>query len=255
MTRTYGIFVDCAPEIAEVGAAVGIVQAFLNVASSVRLSNDAATRAALVDAICCVTKRAQDNDVVILMFAGHGEPATPQTPWQAWRLHENDRFTDQDLATMLLGLKGKCIVISACCFAEGMFEDGPCKRIESSVIDQLHLPVELTSRARFDAYFNLRMLNEQRVALLEIAHDMSGTKAPMICLSAATYNREVILARLVDFAKLIIKAAGERKNYHDLADEFDAVAYTGHDFHVAARPSGRMDEMVLARTQILEGAT
>jgi hypothetical protein len=243
--------VDGAPEIEAVGSAVDSVMTFLDAESSVKLSGNGATRARLLAAIDAASKAARDNDVFVLMFAGHGAPATKHHPYQAWQLHGDDRFTDHDLAAMLLGLKARvtCIVISACCFGEGMFNEGPFKRVERSVLNQLHLPVGLTSPARFDAYFNLRTSNLQRVALLEIAHARrygdSTVKPPLICLSAATYDREVILEEINDFAKTIIAAAAAKKNHHDLADVFDAVHYTGHDFHVAARPSGRMDDVVL----------
>jgi hypothetical protein len=229
--------------------ATHLTQQFGANVSLVKLVGSKATRAAVLQAFEDERQQAGAGDLFVVLFAGHGIPATVDRRYQAWALHSQDQFTDLDLARELLAFDVKLdtVVISACCYGQGMFIGGPFIHIS-----QPPASTPLTSRPLFpagptpielDAQFQLRVWNQQRVAILESA--LRTKNAPMVCISAAAKDGQAFAAVLDEFAEKIVWGAVKGKTYQALAECFDADAVVNRAFQVNARPPNRMTDFVL----------
>jgi hypothetical protein len=166
------------------------------------------TKDVVVGAFAAMTAIVRTEELFIVMFAGHGAPATGADRMEAWCLTETDRFTDVDLAAALLELPARVdtVVISACCHGEGVFHVGVPDR-------------RWPGRSTLDA--------------------------PMVCISGAGEGGLVALTRLANLATQVVAAAAAGQSYRQLRDTFAATAVAGRSFHVDARPSGRLEDPVL----------
>ncbi len=160
---------------------------------------------AAFDRMQAIVKR---DELLVVMFAGHGRSATTSQRAQAWSLTGDEVFTDLDLATTLRGFPARIdtVVISNCCYGEGLFR--------------------VANRAR-----------RHRVR--------SPRNTPMVCISGAATNGLVELARLANLAREIVAAAGARQSYRQLSETFAATAVAGQTFHVDARPARRLGDLVM----------
>lgn len=155
-----------------------------------------------------MAKIVKSGELFVVMFAGHGIAASSGQPSQSWSLAAGEAFTDVDLAMALraLPLGVDTVVLSDCCFGEGMF------RVE-------HLgdrPAEQQSR-----------------------------NSAMVCISAAGEDSLVELTKLANLARQTVAAADARQSYRQLASTFATRAVAGCTFHVDARPAHRLDDLVL----------
>jgi hypothetical protein len=167
-----------------------------------------------------------DGDLFVVMFAGHGQEAAGDTHAQAWMLSGNQVYTDKDLAAAL-GLFPKAldtVVISDCCFGQGMLRVGDSDLDES---DQEDIELQRQSKILPD--------------LLPRQCDQ-----PMVCISAASPQAHVMLTNLDDLAREIVRAAARQQSYRQLSDHFQKTKVAGRAFHVDARPVKRLGDLVLS---------
>ncbi len=150
----------------------------------------------------------RSEELFVVMFAGHGTPASSSQLAHAWFLSEGEVFTDLDLAKALLEFPARLdtVVISACCYGEGLF------RVED--------------------------LGDPRP-------ELRPRDAPMVCISGAGKSGLVELTRLANLARQTVAAAGAGQSYRELAETFAATAVAGRTFHVDARPASRLGDLVL----------
>lgn len=160
---------------------------------------------AAFDRMQAIVKR---DELFVVMFAGHGRPATASQRAQAWSLTGDEVFTDLDLATTLRGFPARLdtVVISNCCYGEGLFR--------------------VANRARG-------------------RHERPPRNTPMVCISGAGTNSLVELTRLTNLAREVVAAAGARQSYRQLSETFAATAVAGQTFHVDARPASRLGDPVM----------
>jgi hypothetical protein len=166
----------------------------------------APTRQGVGEALArCLASTAGD-DLLIVMYAGHGAEPTADRPAEAWLLSAGEVFSDIDLATALAALAPEVdvVVISACCYGEGFFIPGP-----------------------------------------GLAAVPARPPRPMICISAANVAGQVTLTKLVELAGDTVAAAAAGHSYGDLARSFAQRQFTGREFHLDARPPERLADRVL----------
>jgi len=170
------------------------------------------------------------NDLLVVMFAGHGKEPDPRDaqPAQAWSLTDDQDFTDLELATALLAFPTgvDVVVICDCCYGEGFFEAGAV------------LPERLQ-----------RLRDTRDRAWQDVANN-----SPMVCISAASDVGQVTLTKLVELANDTVAAAAAGHSYAQLATTFDQNKLTGREFHVDARPAERLGDAVLSTTATPPGA-
>jgi len=157
-----------------------------------------------------------DDDLLIVMFAGHGTSASGEAGCEAWWLTQNEVFSDLDLAAALLACPAHdTVVISGSCYGKGLFDVG------SSDCARSGHPVR---------------------------------NSPMVCISAAGDGSLVKLTRLPTLAQDIVAAAVAGHSYRQLAESFANTAVAGGAFHVDARPLRRLDDLVLGTSRPQRGA-
>lgn len=167
------------------------------------------SRQLVVDAFQSMAKIAKTEEMLVVMFAGHGAAAGGMQHSPSWLLTVDEAFTSVDLAMALDALPPgvDTVVLSDCCFGEGLFD----------VTDLGKLPSRLQPR-----------------------------NSPMVCISAAGRNHLVELAKLANLATQTVAAADAMHSYRQLARTFAARAVAGCTFHVDARPAHRLDDLVLS---------
>jgi hypothetical protein len=184
----------------------------------------APTRLRVLSAFARLQAVVQRDDLLVVMFAGHGVEADPRAtrPAQAWSLTANETFTDFDLATALLGCPPgvDIVVICDCCYGEGFFVPGD----------------------------GSQDLQQQRRDARGATWQTVAENGPMVCISAASDSGVVSLAKLPELAIETVRAAAAGQSYAELARAFDAHKLTGREFHVDARPADRLGDAVLATT-------
>jgi len=158
-----------------------------------------------------------DDDLLVVMFAGHGRPAGGEAGCEAWWLTQTEVFSDLDLAAALLACPAHLdtVVISGSCYGEGLFEVGSSEGARSG---------------------------------------HPGRNSPMVCISAAGDGSLVKLTRLSTLAQDIVAAAAAGHSYRQLAESFANTAVAGGAFHVDARPLHRLDDLVLGTSRPQRGA-
>jgi hypothetical protein len=172
------------------------------------------TRAAVTAALEAAAPAS--GDLFVVLFFGHGLPASEAHPYQAWALTDEE-LTDLELAAQLHRLPPDVdtVVISACCYGRG-----------------LHTPGARGTRPR-----GLGAL----------------PGAPMVCISAAGADADrgtVMNAAAARLVREVIDAAEQGLSYADLHARFQLSRATGREFFVDARPPERMARAVLG-TQVL----
>lgn len=167
------------------------------------------TRQRVASAFQSMAKILESEELFVVMFAGHGIPACRVEHAQSWSLTAGEAFTDVDLAAALLALPPgvDTVVLSDCCFGEGLFQ-----------VEHRGTP---PSRQR-------------------------PRNSPMVCISAAGKNNLVELAKLANLATQTVAAADAMHSYRQLSSTFAAQAVAGCTFHVDARPAHRLDDLVLS---------
>lgn len=158
-----------------------------------------------------------DDDLLVVMFAGHGRPAAGEAGCEAWSLTQNEVFSDLDLAAALLACPAHLdiVVISGSCYGKGLFDVGSSECARSG-------------------------------------HWVRNS--PMVCISAAGDGSLVKLTRLSTLAQDIAAAAAAGLSYRQLAESFAVTAVAGGAFHVDARPVRRLDDLVLGTSRPQRGA-
>jgi hypothetical protein len=167
------------------------------------------TKHRVARALEAMSRLVQRDELFVVMFAGHGTPSHGAAREEGWALTADDVFTDHDLATALCPLVAgvDTVVVSNCCFGEGMFRAARVGR--------------------------------------PLGHRASA-QAPMVCISASGAHDLVKLTKLVDLASETVAAATAQRSYRQLAETFAARAVAGCTFHVDARPARRLDDAVLS---------
>lgn len=167
------------------------------------------TRQLVVNVLQSMTEITKSGELFVVMFAGHGTASSGAQPSQSWSLTAGEAFTDIDLAIALGSLRPgvDTVVLSDCCFGEGLF--------------QVEHRGDLPSR--------LRPRNH-----------------PMVCISAAGTDNLVELTKLANLARQTVAAADAKHSYRQLSSTFAAQAVAGGTFHVDARPAWRLDDLVLS---------
>jgi len=164
------------------------------------------------------------DDLLVVMFAGHGVAADPRAarPAQAWSLTADETFTDLDLATALRACPAgvDIVVVCDCCYGEGFFVAGD----------------------------GAQDVGQQRRDARGAAWQSVAENSPMVCISAASEAGVVSLAKLAELATEIVRAATAGDSYAELARAFDEHKLTGREFHIDARPAERSGQAVLATT-------
>lgn len=166
------------------------------------------TKQLVANAFQSMTKIVQSGELFVVVFAGHGIAASSGQPSQSWSLAAGETFTDGDLAAALLALPPgvDTVVLSDCCFGEGLFQ-----------VEQLgDQPPEQQPR-----------------------------NSAMVCISAAGKDNLVELSKLANLARQTVAAADAKQSYRQLASTFASQAVAGCTFHVDARPAHRLDDLVL----------
>lgn len=178
--------------------------------------------------------RPEPGDLFVVLFFGHGVPATEERPVQGWALGDGEILSDVDLADQLAGLhEVDIVVISNCCYGRGFFRVGP-KAARAAIG---HVFGQMIGQAP------LRLQNTDFVRRLAKATDV-----PMVCISAAIVDREhgiVFDAVAEDLVALLMVAAESGWTYRALDAEFRKREFAGRAFHVDARPEERMHHAVL----------
>lgn len=217
-----------------------LTQQFGANATIAKLVDNDATHTKVTQELAAARTAASDGELFVLLFAGHGLPATDQAPFQSWALKGMDRFTDIELAQQLLAFTAKVdtVVISACCYGEGLFKPGPFSNVVHHPWSPHLTPHEL------DIKFQLRIFNQRRITFLKSA--FAAKNAPMVCISAAAKQGQALAGVLDELASDIALATKAQNTYQQLADKFDEDAFAGRAFQVDARPSTRMNDVVLA---------
>jgi len=182
----------------------------------------APTKQLVMAALARLHASVRQDDLLVVMFAGHGKEPDPQDaqPAQAWSLTAGQDFTDLELATALLAFPAgvDIVVICDCCYGEGFFVAG-------AVLPE-----------------RLRRLRDIR----DTAWQVVATNSPMVCISAASDVGQVTLTKLVELARDTVAAATAGHSYAELAAVFDQRKLTGREFHVDARPAERLGDRVLS---------
>jgi hypothetical protein len=178
----------------------------------------APTRRAVRDALSQLQAITWRDDLLVVMFAGHGKAPAADQPAEAWSLTTDEVFTDIDLAAALLGFAAgvEIVAICACCYGEGFFVPG--------------------------------VPGVPGAAPPDRARPRLSPECPMVCISAASEIGQVTLTKLVELAQDTVNAAAAGQSYAELARAFAARRYTGREFHVDARPAERLADRVLAVT-------
>lgn len=191
------------------------------------------TKAAVLDAFARVAPAS--GDLFVVLFFGHGLPASEDHPYQAWAL-TTEELTDLELAARLHLLPPgvDTVVISVCCYGRGFHNAGPRGTMQRAPVPAPPLPLPELSRA-----YRARLA--------------SVVSAPMVCISAAGASADrgaVMSAAAARLVKQVIAAAEQGVSYGDLYDRFRLEHAAGREFHVDARPPERMAHLVLD-TQVL----
>jgi hypothetical protein len=175
------------------------------------------TRRQVMTAFASMRRITRSGDLFVVMFAGHGKGADRVQRSQSWWLRAGELFDDIELANHLRRFRRgvDIVVISDCCYGEGLFRAGQSAR---------RLTRKVFGRNR------RRRLRD----------------SAMVCISAASEAGEVKLAKLVDLVRDTVAAAVAGHTYEQLAQAFKAQRTAGRDFHVDARPPGRLCDRVLA---------
>jgi hypothetical protein len=184
------------------------------------------TRAAVLDAFA--QARPARGELFVVLFFGHGLPASADHPYQAWAL-STEELTDLELAAQLHRLPEgvDTVVISDCCYGRGVHNAGPRAGEPGA-------PVSVPRLRRLSYAFSRR--------LQEVGN------APMVCISAAgrSVRRGAVLQAVAAQLVTDVVAAAERGlSYRDLDAQFRTERFAGREFHVDARPADRMAHLVL----------
>jgi hypothetical protein len=200
------------------------LRARFNAGAAIEQLGGAPTRLRVLSAFARLQAVVRRDDLLVVMFAGHGVEADPRAaqPAQAWSLTANETFTDFDLATALLGCPAgvDIVVICDCCYGEGFFVPGD----------------------------GAQDLQQQRRDARGAVWQSVAEASPMVCISAASDIGMVSLAKLAELAIETVRAAAAGESYAELAHAFDEHKLTGREFHVDARPAERLGDAVLATT-------
>lgn len=200
------------------------------------LQDAAATNAAVRQSLAGVSPH--PGDVIIVAFLGHGIEADESHPYQAWALY-NDEFTDRELADRMAHWDQlDTLVISGCCFGNGMFKEGPKKGF-----------------SRISNFFKLRQFNRITNARLSefckgfyrtVKTAQTGDNLIGIAAAGAFGNFGFVLASELDtFTDHIEGTARQNQTYGFLKRLFIRGQRDGVRFFVTAEPH-RLEQTVLA---------
>jgi hypothetical protein len=184
------------------------------------------TKASVLDAFA--RARPAPGDLFVVLFFGHGLPASEDHAYQAWALTAEE-LTDLELAALLHELPDgvDTVVISDCCYGRGFHNAGP--RGERPGAPPPASELRALSRALPDR-------------LQEVA------SAPMVCISAAGVSADrgaVLEAVAAQLVTEVTAAADRGVTYRGLGETFQREQFAGREFHVDARPAERMAHVVL----------
>jgi hypothetical protein len=210
------------------------------------------TKSQVLAAFTAMRNRLSLGELFIVMYAGHGDQATPDRPSQVWNLNEDEQLDDGELADQLLALPDRLdiVVVSDCCYGEGFFIRGPETASHYASAHRVHSRVtaaggawrpRLTDAERKALYKQSQALGKVLVGRFQARQNES----PMVCISAASKDKEVSVVELPHLASSTADAADRGETYATLKAEFEAHAPTGAAFHVDARPTERFSEPVL----------
>ncbi|MEJ7600939.1 MAG: hypothetical protein WKG01_23740 [Kofleriaceae bacterium] len=176
------------------------------------------------------------DDLFVLVFYGHGIPASPSHPYQAWALTApKEELTDSDLAGFLRQSNCKDnVVVSACCYGRGLFIPGT-ERTDGEELSAEEIDL-VTTRAP--------------IAFKQYAIDLGRTlkeRAPghFVLISAAAVNKLVLKAVAPELLCRVQKAAERNQRYLGLWLEFRRNRVGGGHFFVDVRPPWRLGRRVL----------
>jgi len=180
-----------------------------------------------------IGQQIRTTELLVVMFAGHGSEPTRAILSQSWYLTTGEHYTDSELADRLLELTDRVdvVVISDCCYGQGFFKVGP-----------LRFPGRL--QERFERLM-LRRQSRELVGALGRRWDGARRNSPMVCISAASKDDLVFQANLPELTKKVAEAAKQGESYSQLKATFASFTPAGGTYHVDARPSARMTDVVL----------
>ena len=200
-------------------------------------------KAAVLDAF--VRARPAPGELFVVLFFGHGLPASADHPYQGWAL-SSEELTDLELAAQLHRLPGgiDTVVISDCCYGRGIHTAGPRGGVPGApaAIPQVRQAWQASQASQ------LRQLSRGFARRLQ-----EVGSAPMVCISAAgrSVHRGAVLQAVAAQLVTEVAAAAERGlSYQDLEAKFRREQFAGREFYVDARPTDRMAHLVLD-TQVL----
>jgi hypothetical protein len=189
---------------------------------------NASTRTRVLKAFDRMRHIVRGDDLFVVMFAGHGK-ADVARDTQSWVLTKGESVSDKDLSEALRKFPRSVdiVVISDCCYGEGLFEAND-NRVPVDELLQKHSKILGNA-----LYKNCKTCGA------------SDQNSPMVCISAASKQDEVRLANLDDLARETVRAAGAGQSYGQLSEWFVYTKVAGRAFHVDARPDHRMNDQVL----------
>jgi hypothetical protein len=195
------------------------------------------TKAAVFDAFA--RARPAPGELFVVLFYGHGLPASADHPYQGWAL-STEELTDRELAAQLHRLpRGvDTIVLSDCCYGRGIHTAGPRGGVMGA-------PVALAADAQRRQLWQLSEAFSLRLRAV--------ASAPMVCISAAGHSAHrgaVLQAVAAQLVTEVTSAAERGLSYRDLEEKFRREQFAGREFYVDARPADRMEHLVLD-TQVL----
>lgn len=191
------------------------------------------------------------GELFIVMFAGHGAKPDRSTPAQSWYLSEHELFSDLELADELLALRDDvdAVVISDCCYGEGFFNTGVNIRLDTLLRGLRDTAARGGAVDDLLAGVEREQLQVQSTALGQVLRGRfqhSHRNSPMVCISAAAKDDLVQPPSLPDLAQFTVNAARDRQSYAELGALFETVAAGFATFHIDARPTTRINDLVLA---------
>ena len=161
------------------------------------------TRAAVASAFAAARPAA--GELFVVLFLGHGIPASEDHPYQSWAL-TTEELTNIELAEQLHRLPPTVdtVVISDCCYGRGFYTAG------TRAWDDAPAPMVCISAAG---------RNVRRGSVL-------GAVASQLVAD-------------------VMAAAEQGASYRGLKEKFRRDRFSGREFHVDARPAARMSDLVL----------
>jgi hypothetical protein len=193
------------------------------------------TRADVIAAFA--TARPAPGELFVVLFCGHGIPASRKHPFQAWALTD-DEFTDIDLAAQLRAFPAgvESVVISDCCYGRGFLDAGAANDNVPIAGD----PVRPGAPP-------LRTLSRTFATRLRAHADQDNV--PMVCISAAGATEQggglVLESVAAELIRGVTEAAQAELSYEILREKFRSERFSGREFHVDARPETRLTGRVL----------